>query len=189
MINFRIEDMVPGFLLADRNGYAMAKALEALMGMVCEAAEKGLKLISDVDSMPEWRLDEVAWEYDMAWYDYKANLQDKREQVKGLRKYYEILGTPDAVKQAIEDAFGAGTLKEWFEYGGTPGRFRVTTTGEDVEITNLKKFLAILQEVKPLHTALDSVTYNGATGTATAHIDTRVTGMYGATKATAGAGS
>ncbi len=185
MLDFKIENMVPAFLMRDKNGYAMAKALEKLMQMTVQTAEEGLKLFGDVDDMPEWRLDEVAWEYDMSWYDFKATVQEKREQIRGLRAYYEILGTPEAVKRAIEDAFGAGTLKEWFEYGGTPGRFKVTTTGEEVSLTNLRKFLAILQAVKPEHTALDSVAYDGADGWARAYVGTKVVAMRGRATAVA----
>lgn len=185
MIDFRIEEMVPGFLLADKNGYAMAKALEALMRAVDAAVGAGIEIIGNTENMPEWRLDELAWEYDMGWYDYRADVASKREQISGLMDYYNRMGTPDAVKKAIEDCFGAGTLEEWFEYSGTPGHFRATTTGEAVGIDNLKKFLAILGAVKPLHTALDTVSYNGATGTARGYIGTRVTGMYGATRAAA----
>ena len=185
MFDFRIEDMVPGFLLDDKNGYAMAKALEALMKAVDAAVGAGIQITQDPNSMPEWRLDELAWEYDMSWYDYRASAESKKEQISGLMDYYNRMGTPEAVKKAMEDCFGTGTLEEWFEYDGTPGHFRATTTGEAVGIDNLKKFLAILAAVKPLHTALDTVSYNGATGTARGYIGTRVTGIYGATRAEA----
>ena len=62
MFDFRIEDLLPAFLLADRNGYAMAKAVEAALKIMCSTVQTGLDIVKDVEQMPEWRLDEMAWE-------------------------------------------------------------------------------------------------------------------------------
>ena len=78
MFVFDVTKYVPQFLLNDKNGYAMAKAIEAGINYMNTACLNGTKLIYDVDTMPEWRLDELAWEYNLV-YDYTADIDVKRD--------------------------------------------------------------------------------------------------------------
>ena len=52
-ITFDIERLVPKYIMQDRNGRALAKAIEAGMKYVAKKAEDGLDIITDPDKMPE----------------------------------------------------------------------------------------------------------------------------------------
>lgn len=175
MINFSIEELVPRFLLRDKNGYALAKAIEAALNYYVKAVKQGLETIDDVASMPEWRLDEMAWELGATWYDYTADVETKRNMIGGAEEYYNRLGTPSAVQRIINDVFGEGTIQEWFEYGGKPYHYQVNTTNNATIAENRLKFMALLDKVANVRSVLDNIYYYGK-DTARTHIATRAAG-------------
>ena len=62
MIDFSITHLFPEFLLADKNGFAMARAIEKALQIMCDTIQTGVDNVQDVEKMPEGRLDEMAWE-------------------------------------------------------------------------------------------------------------------------------
>nr|DAR73156.1 MAG TPA: tail protein [Caudoviricetes sp.] len=167
MTDVLLGHLFPRFLLEDRNGRAMAEAIRAALTLLCGTARQGLSTVTDVKSMPEWRLDEMAWELAAAWYDYDAELSVKRAQIASALEFYNRLGTPYAVVSALGSVFGDGFVQEWYEYGGQPYHFKAYTTNTDALTENKSKFLALLSAVKNLRSVLDSLNYYGAEGQAT----------------------
>lgn len=130
-ITFDISSLVPKYLMADRNGRAVARAIERAFQYVAEKAERGLEIIQDVDKMPEWRLDEMAWELNCL-YEYSADIEQKREWIRNAVPYYTIYGTPEIVKQYVQAMFDSLDVQEWFDYeesDGAPYHFRVLVKG------------------------------------------------------------
>ena len=89
MFTVEIEKWIPRFLTRDRNCYALAKGIEAGLNALNRIAEAGLACLSDVETMPEWRLDELAWEYAADWYDPQAEIPEKRSQIAGAFAFYK----------------------------------------------------------------------------------------------------
>ena len=118
--------------MRDRNGYAMAKAVDAAMLYFTEKVEAGIKLIDDVDAMPAWRLDELAWELDCL-YDYSGTLARKREWIRNALPYSYVYGTPKAIKDYLEGYFGNVTVLEGSGYGLDPYHFMVVMDGTATE--------------------------------------------------------
>ena len=83
---------VPKFILRDRNGFAMARAIEAALKYFLEKSQEGLDTLQNVDKMPEWRLDEMAWEMNCL-YDETAQEEVKREWIRNAIPLYSIWGT------------------------------------------------------------------------------------------------
>ena len=128
-ITFDISQFLPRYLLNDKNGRALARAIEKAFQYVADKAEEGLDIIIDPDKMPEWRLDEVANEYGIP-FDFSANLEQKRRWVKNALPMYRILGTKKSVLQYLEGYFEEIEIQESWEYDGDPFHFRVTVDGE-----------------------------------------------------------
>lgn len=179
MLDFTAEQLFPRFILADKSGYALAKAIEKALHMLCDVIQTGIEIEKSVEKMPEWRLDEMAWELNALWYDYDETLSVKRQQIAGAMAFYDRLGTPYAVLNAVNAVYGDGTLMEWFEYGGDPYHFKVLTTDSTALTTKKAKFYALLSAVKSLRSVLDSVTYYGAEGQAEYAIGTKANGASG----------
>ena len=120
--------LFPAFLLADRNGNAMAAAIYAAMKLVREKVQNALKLMTDVSAMPEWMLDEMAWEIG-GLYDYSADIEAKRRWIERATPLFAALGTPKAIYDFLEGYFKSVQLEESAEYGGEPYHFRITVSG------------------------------------------------------------
>lgn len=128
MFTFDVTKHVPRFLLEDKNGYALAKAIEAGVQMMNDTIQQGVNCIFDYDTMPEWRLDELAWELNCL-YDYNADIATKRQWIKDAIPLYRLFGTPQAVYRYIASYFGDMDLEESWQYDGDPYHFRVTVEG------------------------------------------------------------
>ena len=129
MIRFDLSRLYPKFILQDKNGYAMAKAIEAGLIYFLETVQAGIDCILDPDKMPEWRLDEMAWELN-SLYDYTADVETKRRWIRDAIPLYSIWGTPKSVVDYLSGYFDAVELEEFWQYGGDPYHFRLTLTGE-----------------------------------------------------------
>ena len=129
MFRFDVEKWVPKFLMADKNGYAIAKAIETGIQIMNDTIEKGVDCIDDYDTMPEWRLDELAWETNCL-YDYNADIEAKRKWIRDALPLYRIFGTPQAIYKYISGYFDSVDLEENWIYGGKPYHFRVTVEGK-----------------------------------------------------------
>ena len=89
MFKINIEQWVPKFILDDKNGYALAKAIEAALQYMNDKVEEGFNCLTNTDEMPEWRLDELAWEY-CCPYDYSADITAKRRWIHDAEKLYSM---------------------------------------------------------------------------------------------------
>ena len=124
MLDLHIEQWTPKFILADHNGYAMAKAIEAGLQHMNRTVKEGVDVLTDYETMPEWRLDELAWEYNIP-FDFTADIDKKRAWIKNFQSMYALCGTPAGIEQSLKTEDTEATVTEWWEYGGSPYHFRV----------------------------------------------------------------
>ena len=129
MFTFDITKWVPRFLLNDKNGYALAKAIEAALQMMNDIIDQGVNCLTDYETMPEWRLDELAWELNCL-YDYHADVETKRQWIINAIPYYRLYGTPEAIYKYIGSYFDSIEVEESWVYNGEPYHFRVMVDGE-----------------------------------------------------------
>lgn len=151
-----ITNLVPNFILGDKNGWALAKALEKLYEIVHEKAQEGIDAAINIDKMPEWRLDEVAVEENVFWYSFDAPVDVKREMIKNAGRNYALLGTKTGTENAIKDYCGDARVEEWFEYGGEPGYFRIHSRSSEAA-ENANALARSVEEVKRLSAVLDGI--------------------------------
>ncbi len=120
---------VPLFLDKDKNGHALKAALEAGNKRFLADIEQAHKYLYDVDSMPEWRLDDMAWEWNMVWYDFSMPVEIKREMVRRAEAISQGIGTPGLLKYMLEAVFETVHILNGPDYGGEPYHFRVEVMG------------------------------------------------------------
>lgn len=177
MIAFDIERLVPAFLLRDKNGYALSKAIEVCLQRAAEAVETGIGIILDPFQMPEWRLDEMVWELDVDWYDHTADLETKRRTIANALEFYIHMGTPGIIQSIIESIYVSGSVEEWFDYDGSPFHFNVYIDGERVTAESHERLKRTINIGKNLRSVLDHIYYTTETRAAGAWAMTAVTGM------------
>lgn len=160
-ISFNIERLVPRFLLADKNGYALAKAIEQAFQLVAEGAQHGIDIIQDPYKMPEWRLDELAGELGCL-YDYNGTIEQKRYWIINATYLYTVYGTPQAIYNFLEGYFQTVQVEEAWEYGGDPYHFRVTVSGGNYGADVISWAQKAIQNVKNVRSVLDAVTIDNS---------------------------
>lgn len=155
MIEFDIKQLVARFLMKEKTGRAMAKAVEAALRAMNSTIKRGVDIIADVDSMPEWRLDELAWEYNCL-YDYSANIAEKRRWIREAIPIYRVYGTVRALYNYLEGVFDEVEVEEYWQYGAASHHFRVTVGGE---WTNSKEAWAgrAIEAAKNVRSVLDDI--------------------------------
>lgn len=129
MFQFNADKWTPKYILNDKSGYALAKAIEAAVNYLNNHVLAGVRCATDYDYMPEWRLDELAREINCL-FDYNASIEVKRRWIKSAYPMYRLYGTPAAIYQYIGSYFDDVDVEEWWEYGAEPYHFRLTVDGE-----------------------------------------------------------
>jgi len=159
MFTFDVKRFIPAFLLNDKNGHALAKAIETGIQIMNDKIYQGVQCLTDIDNMPEWRLDELAWEYNLI-YDYDADLEVKRNWIRDMRQYYALYGTAAGIIKYLEAVYESVIVEEWPSYNGDPFHFRVIVSGEWTEEHDAWAQNAIAQ-VKNVRSVLDNIIFNG----------------------------
>ena len=154
---YPIERIVPRFLLKDKNGYALAKAIERAFEIVAQAAQDGIDIIQNPEKMPEWRLDELARELNCL-YDFSAPIENKRYWITNATRLFSIYGTPQAIVNFLEGLFAGVDVEEFWEYSsGDPFHFNVVLTGTEFDEARIAWVRNVVERVKNVRSVLDNV--------------------------------
>lgn len=148
--------LLPEFMRGDAAVQGLSLGLDIIIPPLSESV-KTLSTWDQIDNLSETELDELAWELNILWYDHGAEIGVKRELVKNSDKVYRHLGTKWAVENVINTYFGSGYIREWFEYGGQPGRFRVYSANPTLTQERLAEFMHLLNKVKRASAKLDGI--------------------------------
>lgn len=148
--------LLPAFMRRDLAVQGLARGIDGIIPGLATSVQR-LTTWDKIDELNESELDALAWELNIMWYDKTASIGAKRELVLNSDKVYRRLGTKWAVENVIQTYFGDGYIKEWFEYNGTPGYFRVYSTNPTLNNERLTEFLNILNKVKRHSSKLDGI--------------------------------
>ena len=148
--------LLPAFMREDSAVIGMSKGVDEVIKMFTGFADN-MSTWAAIDKLTEAELDELAWELNIQWYEHDAAIEIKREIVKNSDLVQQRLGTKWAVENVITTYFGSGNIKEWFEYEGEPGHFKIESTNPSVTNEQFNKFMRILNKVKRKSAYLDGV--------------------------------
>lgn len=155
--NVSLLEILPQSLRVDEQVIAAVGALDARFQEIADIIPK-LNLMYAIDDLPEAWVDELAWQFHLDFYDATLPIEQKRELVKNSLAWHRRKGTPSAVEELIATVFGGdATLEEWFDYGGSPFYFRVSTSGAIPDEETLSSFFQTIEKTKNLRSRLDSV--------------------------------
>lgn len=148
--------LLPAFMRDDAAVRGLSAGLDEIIPGLAQSLSR-LTTWDRIDELTEDELDDLAWELNILWYDKAAGIDAKREIVKSSDEVYRHLGTKWAVESVINSYFGEGYLREWFEYDGEPGHFRVYSTNATINNERLVEFLNLLYKVKRASSKLDGI--------------------------------
>lgn len=133
----------------------------------CKAIDKEFQLLSsfiskslifaDIDHADENVLDHLAIELNTDFYDNTLPIDKKRNLVKNALVYKFTKGTPYAIELITSDAFDVSNVIEWFDYGGNPYHFKVSTTDAITDPSKFSNLIEAINSVKNVRSYLESI--------------------------------
>jgi phage tail P2-like protein len=117
-------DVLPVTLGADESAAALADGAAELIAGRLEEID-ALRIISNIDGLPEGVLDILARDFKVDWYDLEYSKAEKQETVKSSWKVHKKLGTKTAIESALRAIYPDTTVQPWWEYDGEPYHFRI----------------------------------------------------------------
>jgi len=131
MADFKTIELFPPNLREDKNIQAFAGILDKIFSELTEQDLQKL-FVYAIDSQPEEVLDWLAWQFHVEGYDLAKTVEEKRNFVKNAIELHRYKGTKYAVKKVLSTLNLGGEVKEWFEYGGEPYRFKLDLFFEEL---------------------------------------------------------
>jgi len=167
-----LADILPPNLVADPFVAALIPVFDEEFHLLVADTAKIL-LFEALASQPDAVLDELAWQFNVDFYDQAMTTAAKRELIGNALYWHSVKGTPHAVERVISIVFGDGVVEEWFEYGGSPFHFRVGSLGgkfPDVQkyadlvrmVRVVKRASAILESFEIQQSGQQSLYFGGA---------------------------
>ena len=101
----------------------------------------GSQIYTAIDTVAEEVLDALAVNWKIDWYDTGYDIEQKRRIVKTALNIRRTMGTAGAARTQADAIYPGTKLEEWFEYGGTHGKFRLRVNITTVE--ERQKFAAM----------------------------------------------
>ena len=121
---------------------------------------KGASTWNRIDILTDAELDELAWEFDIDWYDYSASHEIKVSQIKNALLIKKKRGTNWSVTQILADIWGWAYVREWYEFGGEPYTFEVVVKDQITTQEMFDKLIALIDKAKNVRSRLIRVYYS-----------------------------
>ncbi|GAA0206113.1 phage tail protein I [Selenomonas dianae] len=152
-------DILPPNLLADKQIYVAARALDDELQKITEATRNAL-LLPRLDELSEEIIDLLAWQWHVDFYEPSMSIDVKRQLVRESIAWHRIKGTKDAVEKMVQTVFSGGIVTEWFEYGGEPYHFRIDVlNAPNMTAENMGRLLAVVNASKNTRSWLDELRF------------------------------
>ena len=149
-------DVMPESLKSDPLIKALAEAITPELQTVSTDIAQCI-FLPQVDYLSEETLDILAWQLNIDWYDILTDISVKRKLVKGANLIHRYQGTPAAVEEVLQAYFGSGIVREWFEYGGQPGRFKVQVNNASTQSKQINDIYRSITSTKRASSHLDEL--------------------------------
>jgi len=149
-------------------GIGWDETIQALGALAAETLSRRpeeirrLLIYPNIDNLDEELLDILAYDFKVDWWDGDYSLEEKRRTLKDSWRVHRMLGTKAAVETAISAIYPKSAVKEWFEYGGEPYRFKLDVgLGEfEWDRERHKRLMWGLGYYKNLRSHLEAVEYH-----------------------------
>lgn len=153
--NIDLIKLMPEFMKSDEAVKALSDTISRMLVEALGEAD-AQTVYGNEDSLSEPQCDELAWEWDIDWYDYNLSLQEKRATIKTAANVKRKRGTKGAVVEFLRSVYGSGELLEWYEYGGQPYHFKLRTDETRTPETEAI-FTKRINQIKNARSVLDAV--------------------------------
>ena len=158
MISFfdsEILDILPDDFKKKPECIALSYALKRANQKLVKYTDK-TSVYAVIDILPEKMIDLLAIELRTQYYDESFPIEKKRALVKNTMQWFHRAGTVSAVQEMIDNVFTSGTVLEWYETGGIPGTFTISTTNL-ITPELIEEFNKVVSSVKNVRSHLENI--------------------------------
>ena len=116
-----------------------------------------LAIFKNLDSQSDQVLSQLAWQFSID--NWKENLE-REVKIKLIKEAYwahSKKGTKKIIEENLKKLNYPIQLSEWFEFGGKPFTFKITTTEANTSVYWLENLLEIINKYKNCRSILESV--------------------------------
>ncbi|RKW41641.1 MAG: phage tail protein I [Lachnospiraceae bacterium] len=150
-----IADILPYRFKSDPEVLALSHAIKIVFNKYFNNLSKSM-VIADIDNLSESILDLRAIELDIPYYTSDMDIDIKRKSVKTAIALYKRAGTKASIRAVVQTVLGNGEVIEWDKFNGTPGSFKIVTSGaSDTEA--LQELSKIIKKIKNASATLIAV--------------------------------
>ncbi|MCP3923322.1 MAG: phage tail protein I [Desulfobacterales bacterium] len=150
-------DLLPDSVAEDETIKAAATSLDTELQNVNSGINE-LLIYSRIEELEnEDLLSHLAWAFKTPFWDEEFSIEKKRELVKQSIAWHKRRGTPSAVEDVITTVFGEGTLLEWWEYGGDPYHFKISTESILKKTSDYQTLFEGVESVKNKRSVLEDI--------------------------------
>lgn len=128
-----LADILPPSIKDDVNVKPSGQAIDPELWRIAEALDTPV-LLKRIDSLTSAQLDHLSRQYDSTWRD-SWPISRKRSVLKATIANKRLVGTVQAVRNALAAISSAMTMTEWWQTTpkGEPHTFTITATASGVE--------------------------------------------------------
>ncbi|MEG1870109.1 MAG: phage tail protein I [Oscillospiraceae bacterium] len=155
--NISLIDLQPQSLRNDPVTIALCNAFQPVFLKLAEQIKLTM-VYTNIDNVASNILDELAWGFNITWYNPNDYINIKRQMIKSALKIHSRKGTVSALRDALEASFGSSYIEEWYQYNGKPYHF-IIYIEDDPNVTQEKTidFLKTVDNVKNERSVLELV--------------------------------
>lgn len=154
-----LSDIIPESLKADKKFYSIAKALDAELQEI-QSLSRLVLLLPRLDELQDSVLDQLAWQYHVDFYSDAFKPEIKRQMIRESFYLHRIKGTKKAVEKYLSALMSDVEVSEWFDYGGEPYYFKITTGGFKIHLDDDARFAELIDEAKNLRSWLEAIVFD-----------------------------
>lgn len=182
LYNGQITDLLNNSYRYDPEVIALSYAIQQEKQRIIQELSR-TRTMAVIDELPESILDVLAVELRIPYYVDSLSIEAKREIIKKSFLWASRAGTVSAVEELIKTLFGGnGEVKEWFEYGGVPGRWKLRidlSHNPDLLHQSIEEVYRLLRYVGRCSAHLEQVIYIDVNeNPATAYVAPSPSGLY-----------
>ena len=137
---------LPEVLQDDPSIQALASAIASELETLAQKVQFA-EIYTHIDDLDETMLDALAADFKVDWWRPDASISEKRAALKASWYIHKHLGTKSAIETAVADYLGDGKVEEWFEYGGEPYHFRVSSKNNANIVAQYDSCSAVLDHI------------------------------------------
>jgi phage tail P2-like protein len=139
--------------------------------MMCEAFDSELRRliadIPDIEIIPNLArkqitdnllLDLLAWQFHCDFYSSDFSTEQKQNVILKSLDWHTRKGTLSVIEEIVSTVFSKSMIQEWFDYGGLPYRFRISTEELLPDMASRKNLIRVITSVKNIRSWLEMIT-------------------------------